>query len=335
MNQNIKKALICGVLGQDGAYLCKLLLQKKYEVWGTSRDAAMGNYLNFNKIGIDRSSVNLVSMAQNDFKSVLGAIQLSNPGEIYFLSGQSSVGLSFEQPAETIDSLVLGLLNILEAVRIFNPDIRVYNASSGECFGEIDGGLFADESTPFRPKSPYGVAKASSHMLSVNYRESYGLFCSNGILFNHESPLRPERFVTRKIINTACKIYLGKSHELSLGQMHISRDWGYAPEYVEAMWLSLQADVPDDYVIATGKSYSLQNFVEKVFGVLDLDWKNHVNSDTGLFRPSDINHNSANPFKAERILGWKARIGFDELIELLVSNELEESRAKYGIIYKP
>lgn len=324
---DVKKALICGVSGQDGAYLAQQLLANGYHVWGTSRDAQVASFSTLHSLGI-RDQVHVLSMAQNDFRSVLNTLSRAEPDEIYFLSGQSSVGLSFDQPAESIESITYGTLNLLEAVRFLGRPVRVYHASSSECFGDVPPKLRANELTPFRPRSPYGVAKASAHWLVTNYREAYGLYCCNGILFNHESPLRPSRFVTRKIVSTACRIKAGSKERLKLGQIKIARDWGWAPDFVDAMWRMLQMKQPDDYVIATGVTHTLEEFVAQVFQRLDMDWQAHVDIDTTLFRPSDIIHSAGDPSKAEQILGWKASITFPQLIERLVLGELaRETRA--------
>jgi len=316
----MRRALICGVSGQDGAYLARLLLGKSYQVWGTSRDAQMASFANLERLGI-RQKVQLLSMAQSDFRSVLNTLSRSEPDEIYFLSGQSSVGLSFEQPAESIESMVHGALNLLEAVRFLSRPVRIYHASSSECFGDVAPGERASELTPFRPRSPYGVAKASAHWLIANYREAYGLYCCNGILFNHESPLRPARFVTRKIVAAACRIADGSAERLSLGRLEIARDWGWAPDFVEAMWRMLQQDKPDDYVIATGVPHTLESFVATAFAQVGLDWKSHVDIDPSLFRPSDIANSAGNPAKAMTGLGWKADVAFPQLIANLVRAE--------------
>lgn len=317
----MKKALICGISGQDGAYLAQFLLNKGYQVFGTSRDAQVTNFSNLERLGIG-GQVMLLSMSQNDFRSVLNTITRADPDEIYFLSGQSSVSLSFDQPAESIDSTVYGVLNFLEAIRFLDKKIKFYNAGSSECFGEVAQGETSDEFSPFRPRSPYGVAKSSAHWLVANYRDSYDLFCCNGILFNHESPLRPARFVTRKIVSTACRIKLGSSERLSLGKLEIARDWGWAPDFVDAMWRMLQADRPDDYVIATGKTHTLESFVSQVFLALGLHWKEYVDINESLFRPSEIVNSAGNPAKAFACLGWKAQTDFPQLIEKLITHEL-------------
>jgi GDPmannose 4,6-dehydratase len=306
------KALILGVAGQDGCYLARLLLQKGYEVTGTSRDAMAASFANLDRLGI-RGEVQPASMAINDFRSVLTVIQKHRPDEIYNLAGQTSVGLSFEQPVEAMESIAAGTLNVLEAIRFIDRPIRFYNAGSGECFGET-GDTPADEQTAFWPRSPYAVAKSSAHWLVRNYRESHGLHGCTGILFNHESPLRPERFVTQKIVRAAARIAAGSKEHLRLGNMGVRRDWGWAPEYVEAMWRIVQQDQPDDFVIATGRSESLEYFTERAFAYFDLDWHDFTSVETGLFRPSDIATSSGNPAKAKERLGWAAHTDIDGVI---------------------
>lgn len=309
------RALICGVTGQDGAWLARLLLEKGYQVWGTSRDAQSTRAANLQTLGII-DSVRLISMAPNDFRSVLTALDRSDPAEIYYLAGQSSVSLSFEQPAETLDSIVTGVLNVLETIRWRRKPVRFYNAGSGECFGDT-GGAPADEQTPFRPCSPYGVAKASAHWLVANYRESYGLHASTGILFNHESPLRPKRFVTQKIIQSAVRIAAGSQERLVLGRLDISRDWGWAPEYVDAMWRMVQLDTPEDFVIATGSSHRLEEFVAAAFAIHGLDWRAHVDESPDLFRPTDIPYSGASPLRACQVLGWSAASRMLDVVRLM------------------
>jgi GDPmannose 4,6-dehydratase len=316
----MKTALICGISGQDGSYLAKLLLDKGYRVVGTSRDAQVASFSNLTRLGV-REDVECCSMILTDFRSTLQTLARVKPQEVYNLAGQSSVSLSFDQPVETMESVSLGTLNLLEAIRFMGEPVRLYNASSTECYGET-GGEGADESTPFRPKSPYAVAKAASHWAVVNYRESYGLFASNGILCNHESPLRPERFVTRKIVCAACRIKAGRQTELRLGNLGIQRDWGWAPEFVDAMWRILQHEAPDDFVIATGQAHSLESFLSAVFAVLDLDWRKYLAIDKGLYRPSDILFNKGNPTKAFIELGWKAETSLEEIAHLMVLAEM-------------
>jgi GDPmannose 4,6-dehydratase len=306
------RALICGVGGQDGAYLAKLLLDKDYEVIGTSRDAMATSFNNLERLGIG-DQIKTVSMAINDFRSVLQTIKSYIPDEIYNLAGQSSVGLSFEQPVETMDSIAGGTLNFLEAIRFLDRPIRFYNAGSSECFGDTDEA--ADETTPFHPRSPYAVAKASAHWLVHNYRDAYDLFACTGILFNHESPLRPERFVTQKIVRTAARIAKGSNEKLRLGNIEIERDWGWAPDYVEAMWRMLQMKYPDDYVIATGRTVSLEYFIARAFSYFSLDWKKYVETDASFLRPSDILVGHANPMKAKEELGWAPTTDVDLVVD--------------------
>jgi GDPmannose 4,6-dehydratase len=309
------KALICGVNGQDGSYLAQLLLRKGYQVWGTSRDVQTSSLGNLKVLALDQQ-VTLLSMAPNDFRSVFAAVDQSDPEEIYYLSGQSSVGLSFEQPAETLDSIVSGVLNLLEVIRLRKKPVRLYHASSSECFGDTGDGA-ANELTPFRPRSPYAVAKASAHWLVTNYRESYGLYACNGILFNHESPLRPHRFVTQKIMQVAKRIAQGSEERLSLGRLDIWRDWGWAPEYVQAMWSMLQQEMPDDYVIATGESNTLADFVAAAFAQMGLDWQAHVDSSAALYRPADISRSFADPSRAAQFLDWRAEHRMRDVIAMM------------------
>ena len=310
------KALICGIGGQDGAYLARLLLDKGYEVWGTSRDAQMTEFRNLKALHLDQQ-LKLCSMAPTDFRSVLSVLTRSQPDEVYFLAGQSSVGLSFDQPVETLESITVGTLNMLEAIRFLGGKIKLYHASSSECFGNV-GQHSANEATPFHPRSPYAVAKASAHWMVANYREAYGLFACNGILFNHESPLRPARFVTRKIVDGAVRIAAGSNEKLALGRLDIVRDWGFAPEYVDAMWRMLQLDKPCDLVIATGSSASLEDFVRIAFLSVGLNWSEHVVSDQRFFRPSDIDWSQGDPELARKVLGWEAKTRMPAVVELMV-----------------
>jgi GDPmannose 4,6-dehydratase len=316
------RALICGVSGQDGAYLAQLLLSKGYEVFGASRDAQMCSFANLEILGIN-NRVTKVSLAINDFRSVLQAIQQVEPDEIYNLAGQSSVGLSFDQPVETLESISIGVLNLLEAIRFTGRTIKFYNAGSSEVFGDTQG-VPATEKTPFAPRSPYAVGKASAFWIVANYREAYGLFACTGILFNHESPLRPTRFVTRKIVSTACRIAAGRQEVLRLGNISISRDWGWAPEYVDPMWRMLQLETPEDFVVATGRSRKLEEFISLAFSSLQLDWHDHVQIDQSLFRPSDILTGSGNPSKARAILGWHPQKMLEDIVRLMVDADREK-----------
>ena len=311
-----KKALITGITGQDGAYLARVLIDKGYTVVGTSRDAQMAHFHGLQALCIgDR--VQIESMALNDFRSVLQVLRKVVPDEIYNLAGQSSVSLSFELPVETLESVGVGTLNLLEAIRFMERPIRIYNAGSSECFGNT-GAVPADEETPFRPRSPYAVAKAAAFWQVANYREAYGLYACSGILFNHESPLRPERFVTQKIVAAARRIAAGSKERLELGDTSIERDWGWAPEYVEAMWAMLQQERAEDYVIATGETRPLTYFVEQAFSCLGLDSREHVSSNRALRRPTDLPVSRANPAKAQRGLGWKARHRIDDVVRMMV-----------------
>jgi GDPmannose 4,6-dehydratase len=313
----LKRALICGISGQDGSYLARFLLEKGYEVHGTARDAQMASFSNHLKLGI-KEQLSFHSMALNDFRSVLQVLVKVRPDEIYNLAGQSSVGLSFDQPVETLESISVGTLNLLESIRFLQQPIKLYSAGSSECFGNT-GGRPADEDTPFRPRSPYAVAKATAFWEIANYREAYNLFACTGILFNHESPLRPERFVTQKIIKAAYRIAAGSSEKLHLGNISIARDWGWAPEYVEAMWLMLQQDRADDFVVATGETNTLADFVAAAFVIHGLNWENHVICDQSLLRPSEIMVSCGNAAKACRILGWCARSRMRDVIRMMSS----------------
>lgn len=314
----MKNALICGITGQDGAYLTKFLLNKGYVVFGTSRDAQMNACINLQELGI-RGRVKIISMAINDFRSVLSVVKHFEPDEIYNLAGQSSVALSFEQPVETLESITIGTLNLLESIRFLDKDIRFYNAASSECFGDTKGNP-ADENTPFRPRSPYAVAKAAAFWAVANYREAYDLHVCSGILFNHESPLRHERFVTQKIIMAACRIAEGSKEKLHLGNVSVSRDWGWAPEYVEAMWRMLQLEKPEDFVIATGLSSSIEEFVKTAFSILDLNWREHIVLNHDLLRPTEILHSCGNPKKAKEKLDWYAKYKMADVVAQMIKN---------------
>lgn len=316
--QSTKRALVCGVSGQDGAYLAKLLLEKGYEVWGSSRDFQGSSFGNLVTLGI-KSEVKFLSMIPEDFRSVFMALKRSNADEVYYLAGQSSVGLSFEQPAETIQSISIGTLNVLEACRMADRNIKLYHAGSSECFGDTNG-LPANESTVFHPRSPYAVAKTSAYWLVDNYREAYNLWACTGILFNHESPLRPNRFVTQKIISTAKRIKSGKAEKLILGRLDISRDWGWAPEYVKAMWMMLQQPSPEDYVIATGETNTLEDFVEYTFEKLGLNYRDYVTQDQSFMRPTDLKIGKADPSKAKMLLKWEAEYKMRDVIDFMLEN---------------
>ncbi len=322
-NPSRKVALICGVSGQDGPYLARFLLSKGYQVYGTSRDAQIATFENLVRLGI-RQHVQVESVSLTDFRSVWQVLMKIQPDEVYNLAGQSSVGLSFQLPVETLESITVGTLTMLEAIRMMGRPIRFYNAGSSECFGDLPG-VPADETTPFHPRSPYAVAKAAAFWEVANYREAYGLYACTGILFNHESPLRPERFVCKKIIKTACEIATGKADKLLLGNMTIRRDWGWAPEYVEAMWLMLQQDEPDDFVIATGESRKLEEFVSIAFESLGLNWQDFVSSDPALSRPTDLSEGRGCSQKALDKLGWKAKTMMPDVVRMMVKAETDKN----------
>ncbi len=314
-----KTALIFGVSGQDGAFLARSLLAKGYVVHGSSRDAEASGFAGLCVLGV-RDRVTVHSTALTDFRSVLQTISRVEPDEIYNLSGQSSVGLSFQQPVETLESVATATLNVLETLRFLGTKTRFYNAGSSECFGNT-GDAPADETTPFHPRSPYAVAKATAFWEVANYRESYGLFACSGILFNHESPLRPARFVTSKIAAAAARIAHEGGGQVSLGDVSVRRDWGWAPEYVEAMWAMLQQPEPEDFVIATGEVNALEDFVAAAFAAAGLDWRAHVNLDSGLLRPSEIRSGYGDAAKARQRLGWTAKTRMADVARRMVEAE--------------
>ena len=317
----MKRALICGISGQDGAYLARFLLDKGYAVFGTSRNIDSTSLDKLDRLGI-RDRVALSSATLTDFRSILRALADVQPDEVYNLSGQSSVGLSFGQPVETIESITVSTINLIEAIRFLDGKIRFYNAGSSECFGDT-GMVAADENTLFQPRSPYGVAKSAAHWIVRNYREAYGVFACTGVLFNHESPLRPRQFVTQKIIDGACAIKAGTLDRLRLGNLDITRDWGWAPEYVDAMWRMLQAEMPDDYVVATGVASTLSDFVARAFAEVGLDWHDHVSVDASTFRPLDIACNRGNAGKAAEVLGWRAATTMPDIVTRMIAARLE------------
>lgn len=319
------RALIFGITGQDGSYLAELLLARGFDVHGTSRDKETSRLGNLRALGI-ADDVTIHSAAPTDFRSVLQTLSDVAPTRIFNLSGQSSVGLSFLEPISTYESMISGTMNILESMRFLKSDARFYNAASSESFGNTD--VPATEETPFRPRSPYGVAKATAFWTVANYREAYNIHAASGILFNHESPLRPSRFVTQKIVRGAIDVAEGRLSSLSLGNMEIARDWGWAPEFVVAMADILEQDEPTDFVIATGETNTLSDFVAETFRQLDLDWREFVREDRSLIRPSDIARSSGNPAKAERLLGWRARVRMREVVTRLIEAERERRRAK-------
>jgi len=325
MRQRNNRALILGISGQDGAYLADLLLRKGLEVHGTTRDREISSFSNLRALGII-DKITLHSTQVTDFRSVATTLKKVDPFYIYNLSAQSSVGLSFDQPVETINSIMHGTINLMEAMRFLSLKSRLYNAGSSDCFGDTQLKP-ADETTEFHPRSPYGVGKSAAYWAVANYREAYELYACTGILFNHESPMRPTRFVTQKIVRGSMDIAEGKASSLELGALDIYRDWGWAPDHVDAMQRMLDLPEPSDLVIATGETYSLKDFVAGCFAYSNLDWQNYVVSRDSLRRSTDIAYSSANPAKAERLLGWKATVKMPGLLVLLLEAEQARRRA--------
>lgn len=321
-------ALVLGVTGQDGAYLSNVLLQQGYRVYGTSRDIGRRPVARLEALGIgDR--VELLQLDPANRSEVRALVEHVRPAEIYGLAGQSSVGASFEDPAGTMSDITAAALNVLETLRTVHPRARYCHASSGEIFGDT-GGVPADEETPLRPASPYGVAKAAAHMLVQSYRNSFGLFAANAVLFNHESPLRPDHFVTRKIVKTAARIAAGSEERLRLGRLEVARDWGWAPDYVIALNRMLKQEEAGDYVIATGETVPLWEFVELVFAEFGLAWQDHVDVDESLFRASDPLWTGGNADLASEKLQWRAAIRMPELARRLCTHELALQRGATG-----
>lgn len=315
-----KSALITGITGQDGAYLAKFLLEKGYKVYGIYRRLSTPNFWRLQYLYIF-NKIDLIPADLIDAASIVEAIKISQPDEIYHLAAQSFVGASFEQPIGTGEITGLGVTRILEGIRQINPDIKFYQASTSELYG--DGGTKAqNETTPFMPSSPYAAAKLYGYWVTQIYRKGYGIFACNGILFNHESPLRGMEFVTRKISNSVAKISLGLEKEIHLGNLDAKRDWGYSPEYVESMWLMLQQEKPDDYVIATNETHSVREFAEKAFGIVDMDWQDYVKVDKKFKRLLDVNYLQGDYSKAKKNLGWSPKVKFDELVNIMVKEDV-------------
>jgi GDPmannose 4,6-dehydratase len=314
----VKRALITGVTGQDGSYLAEFLLEKGYTVYGMVRRSSTENYERIEPIK-DR-----IELRQADLLDQLSLIRLledTQPHEVYNLAAQSFVPTSWNQPVLTGEFTALGVTRLLEAIRLVDPAIRFYQASSSEMFGKVRE-TPQSERTPFHPRSPYGVAKAYGHAITVNYRESYGLFACSGILFNHESPRRGKEFVTRKVSDGVARIARGLAGELRLGNLEARRDWGFAGDYVAAMWMMLQQPAPDDYVVATGETHSVQELVEQAFGCVGLAWRDHVVVDEGLKRPAEVDVLIGDATRARQILGWSPKVGFPELVRMMVEADL-------------
>jgi GDPmannose 4,6-dehydratase len=316
-----KRALITGITGQDGSYLAEFLLERGYEVIGMVRRSSTVNFERIAHIQ-DHPRLRLAAGDLLDQGSMIAVIAEHRPSEVYNLAAQSFVQTSFGQPVLTGDVTALGVTRVLEAIRVVDPDIRFYQASSSEMFGKVVE-VPQRESTPFYPRSPYGVAKVYGHWITVNYRESYGLHASSGILFNHESPRRGLEFSTRKISHGVARIKAGLATELVLGDLHPERDWGYAPDYVEAMWLMLQQDQPDDFVVAQGTTHSVQEFCELAFGHVGLDWRDHVRQDDRYRRPAEVDQLVGDPAKASKVLGWQPTTSFEELVRIMVDADLK------------
>ena len=318
-----KTALVTGVTGQDGAYLAEFLLSKGYRVFGAYRRSSTYNFWRLEYLGI-KDKVELVPFDLQDMGSIARVIGETRPDEVYNLAAQSFVGVSFSQPLVTAAITGMGPVNILEAIRLVKPDIKMYQASSSEMFGKVRE-TPQSEGTPFYPRSPYAVAKLYAHWAVVNYRESYGIYCCSGILFNHESPLRGVEFVTRKITDAVARIKHGLQGSLTLGNIDSKRDWGYAPEYVEAMWLMLQRETPQDYVIATGETHSVKEFIEEAFALAGLDWKKYVVTDSALIRPAEVDLLMGDASLAAGELGWRPKTPFKELVRIMLEADMRRA----------
>lgn len=313
-----KRALITGITGQDGSYLAEFLLEQGYEVFGLVRRTST---LHFPRIRHIQDKITLISGDMSDQTSLTNALTEAHPHEVYNLAAQSFVQTSWQMPVFTGDVTALGVTRLLDAIRSVNPEIRFYQASSSEMFGKVRE-VPQKETTPFYPRSPYGVAKVYGHWITVNYRESYGLHATSGILFNHESPRRGLEFVTRKVTYNAAKIKLGMANELRMGNLDSQRDWGFAGDYVKAMWLMLQQDTPDDFVVASGQTHTVKRLLEVAFSTLDLDWENYYVQDERYMRPAEVDLLVGDPSKAHALLGWEPEVSFEELIQMMVEHDL-------------
>ncbi|MGF9713262.1 GDP-mannose 4,6-dehydratase [Paenibacillus naphthalenovorans] len=314
-----KKALITGITGQDGSYLAELLLSKGYKVYGLRRRTSSPIMENIEHIA---NEIEFIDGDLLDQGSLVNAVRVSNPDEVYNLAAQSFVGTSWVQPVLTGETTAIGVTNMLEAIRQVKPEAKFYQASSSEMFGKVVE-TPQKETTPFYPRSPYGVAKVYGHWITVNYRESYNMFACSGILFNHESPRRGVEFVTRKVTNAAARIKLGLQKELRMGNLDAKRDWGFAGDYVKAMWLMLQQETPDDYVISTGETHTVQELVEIAFGHVGLSWRDYVVIDPKFVRPAEVDLLLGDHTKAKEKLGWKLEVGFEQLVTMMVESDLK------------
>lgn len=329
-----KRALVTGITGQDGSYLTELLLGKGYEVWGIIRRSSTFNTDRIDHLYRDQHERDVRLRLEygdlNDSSSIASVVEKVRPDEVYNLAAQSHVRVSFDIPEYTAETAGLGTVRILEALRRFKPDARFYQASSSELYGKVHE-VPQRETTPFHPRSPYAAAKAYSFYITQNYRESYGMFAVNGILFNHESPRRGETFVTRKITRAATRIKLGLQDKLFLGNLEAKRDWGFAGDYVEAMWSMLQVAEPDDFVVATGETHSIREFLDEAFGLLDLDWKKYVERDARYERPAEVDLLLGDPSHAKAKLGWSPRVGFKELVKMMIDNDLRLAEQEQAV----
>ncbi|KQR13014.1 MULTISPECIES: GDP-mannose 4,6-dehydratase [Xanthomonas] len=343
----MKKAIITGVTGQDGAYLTELLLEKGYKVYGTYRRTSSVNFWRLDEVGVtNHPNLELVEYDLTDLGTTIAMLQRIQPDEIYNLAAQSFVGVSFEQPTTTAQITGVGALHLLEAIRLINPKTRFYQASTSEMFGKVQA-IPQIEETPFYPRSPYGVAKLYAHWITVNYRESYNIFGSSGILFNHESPLRGREFVTRKITDSVAKIKLGRLDCLELGNLDAKRDWGFAKEYVEGMWRMLQADEPDTFVLATNRTETVRDFVQMAFkgAGIDIEFRGKDQDETAVdaasgktvmrinpkfHRPAEVDLLIGNPLKAERVLGWKPQTTLEQLCQMMVEADLKRNERGFS-----
>lgn len=342
-NSKSKRAIITGVTGQDGAYLVQILLEKGYEVFGTYRRTSSSSFWRLDYLGVtNHPSLHLMEHDLTDLSSNIRLLQKTNPRELYNLAAQSHVGTSFDQPIATADITGVGAVNLLEAIRIVDPTIRYYQASTSEMFGKVQT-IPQHEDTPFYPRSPYGAAKLYAHWMTINYRESYNIFATSGILFNHESPLRGEEFVTRKITQAVARISLNKQDVLELGNLDAKRDWGYAKEYAEGMWRMMQADESDTFVLATGRTESVRNFVEMAFKAVDMaiEWRGSEENEIGLlagtdrvlvrinpefYRPAEVDMLIGNSGRARKLLGWEPKTTLEELCKLMVDADVKRQK---------
>jgi GDPmannose 4,6-dehydratase len=331
----MKRALITGITGQDGSYLSELLIEKGYEVWGTVRRSSSFNTDRIDHLYRDAHEANvrlrLIYADLNDASSLASVVEQVRPDEVYNLGAQSHVRVSFDIPEYTGEVVALGVTRLLEALRRFKPDARFYQASSSELYGKVHE-IPQKETTPFHPRSPYAAAKAYAFYITQNYREGYGMFATNGILFNHESPRRGETFVTRKITRAATRIKLGLQQKLFLGNLDAKRDWGFAGDYVEAMWKMLQVDTPDDYVVATGETHSIREFLDLTFGALDLDWNKYVEHDERYMRPAEVDLLLGDPSYAKEKLGWTPTVTFPDLVQMMVKSDLKLAEQERAVV---